>query len=224
MEGITTPRAAACGTPYAGARLRQRHAAEDGFDDAMLCGAQRQRPLEHFDGTRPRHDDDAVEVTDDIVARSHADVTQADRFAHSLHLDAVLAGAHETAACVERIVGFVGFHGVAAHAVDHGAADAPMGRQLAEDAAPDGAVPASRVVEGDDGPGRHVVEVVAHGPRVGRVDGDRTVNAGPKQRLRPATWPMPRALPGRRKASSASEISAVLSSATAGGRSSGAGS
>ena len=67
--------------------------------------------------------------------------------------------------------------GVAADAVNDGAADLSMRSETTEDAAPDGAVQAAGVVEDGDRSGRHVVQVVAHGAGL-PGDPDRRAGCG----------------------------------------------
>ena len=129
-------------------------------DDAFLGMAQCQGALEHLDGTGLRHHHDAVVVGHDPVTGGHAHVAEADHLAYGFHLDTVLARPHEPATGVQRIANLFGFSGVTADAVDHRAANAAVGGQLAEDAAPDRAVGAPRVVQHDDGALGRVVQVV----------------------------------------------------------------
>ncbi len=108
-----------------------------------------------------RDDDDAVAVAEEQVARQHADLPQRHGGVVLVGAHAVLAGAHVGAAGEDGVAELERAVGVAADAVDDGAAELVAAGHDREYVAPHRGVHAPAVVDDDDAALGDVVDVVA---------------------------------------------------------------
>jgi hypothetical protein len=143
----------------------KRHAVAHGSPNGVLDVSYLVGNIEHVGRSIRRDHHDAICIAANEITVTHSNPTDGHGFRERFDLHAIFARPHPPASTEDGIREFATQGCVSAQAIDDGPANAPDMGHFRQDVAPDRASLASAVVQGDNRPGCHIIDVVANGFR-----------------------------------------------------------
>ena len=150
-------------------RLMETRSAPGKFTNGTLGVGYGVGRIQHRIFMECRYHDDTVRISPHKIAWKNTHPANGYGHLQAVDLHAVLSRSHPMRACKNRVAILAAKRDIAADAIDHRPTQLPTKGDLCENIAPHGAILPATIVQHQDHPGRHIVDVVAH--RAGRLGG-----------------------------------------------------